>query len=202
MNRFMLAVVSPVMLIAAPVLAAAPESEGHGGEKAGVLPTVAQGIVPMLVTLVVFGIVFAVLAVLVWPKITKALHEREAKIRSEIESAETARKQAKAALDQYERALSDARAEAQRELEKAKVLQAQQLTEMKAKNDADMAIAKDKAMREIEAAKKLAIQEVYGQGAQLASMVAGRILQREINAGDQQRFVDEAVATLGKVSQN
>jgi F-type H+-transporting ATPase subunit b len=176
---------------------AAPES----GEKAGVLPTMLQGLVPMIVSLVVFGLVFAILAVKVWPVIVKALNERESKIRSEIESAEMARQQAKAALDQYERALAEARAEAQRELEKAKSLQAAQLAELKAKNDVAIAMERDKAMREIDASKKLAIQEIYAQGAALSTAVAGRILQRELNPADYQRLVDEAVAGLG-VSKN
>lgn len=179
-------------LIASSTALGAPE----GGEKAGVLPTLAQGIVPMIVSLAVFGIVFAILAVAVWPKITKGLAEREAKIRSEIESAEMARQEAKMALEQYERALADARTQAQKELDKAKALQSQQLTELRAKADAEMAGLKDKAMHEIEAAKKIAIQEIYSQGAALSTAVAGRILQRELNPSDYQRLVDEAVGGL------
>lgn len=199
MNRLPAAL---ALTLLAPALALASSSpppaggEGAAPESAGVLPTLTQAIMPMIVTFVVFGIVFAILAVKVWPTITKALHEREAKIRSEIEAAEHARQQAKAALAQYERALSDARAEAQKELERAKGLQAQQLAEMKARNDAVIAAEKDKALREIEAAKRLAIQDVYTQGAQLSTMVAGRILKRELNAGDYQRLVDEAVGSL------
>lgn len=205
MNTRLAAFLTPALALAAAALGApeAGHADGaaHAGEhavpKAGVLPEVNQGIIPMIVSILVFVVVFAVLAVKVWPPIVKSLNEREAKIRSEIESAEMARQQAKAALDQYERALADARAQGQRELEKAKALQAQQLSEMRAKADADLAQAKDKAMREIDAAKKIAIQEVYAQGAALSTMVAGRILKRELNASDQQRFVDEALANLG-----
>lgn len=193
MSRRSIAFLLSALSFTPAVLASAAEE----GEKAGVLPTGPQGLVPMIVTIAVFGIVFVILAAKVWPTIVKALNEREAKIRSEIEAAETARQQAKAALDQYERALSDARAEAQRELEKAKANQAQQLAEMKAKNDAMIAAERDKAMREIDAAKKLAIQEIYAQGAQLSTAVAGKILQRELNPSDYQRLVDEAVHNLG-----
>lgn len=195
MNRFAARLV-PAVLTLALCSTALGAPEGGEGEKAGVLPTMAQGIVPMIVSLVVFGVVFAILAVAVWPKITKGLAEREAKIRSEIESAEMARKEAKMALEQYERALADARAQAQKELDKAKALQGQQLNELRAKADAEMAGMKDKAMREIEAAKKLAIQEIYTQGAALSTAVAGRILQRELNPSDYQRLVDEAVGGL------
>jgi F-type H+-transporting ATPase subunit b len=67
-----------------------------------------------ITALVVFAVVFAVLATKVWPTITKGLDERANKITGEIEAAENARKQAKDALEQYQQSLKQARAEARR----------------------------------------------------------------------------------------
>lgn len=172
---------------------------GEHGEKAGVLPTIEQGVVPMLVSIGVFAAVLAILSAKVWPAIAKGLSDREHKIKSEIEAAEKARADAKAALEGYERALADARSQAQKELDAAKAAATAAANELKAKSEADMAAAKDKAMREIDAAKKQALAEIYGEASGLATMVAGKILQRELNAGDQQRLVNDCLTQLQSV---
>jgi F-type H+-transporting ATPase subunit b len=154
--------------------------EGGGEPKAGVLPTVEQGIAPSVISLVVFGLVLAVVATKVWPQIAKGLDERATKIRDEIAAAEAARKQAKEALEQYERSLAEARAEAQRMLEKTKAQQQELANELKAKADQELNAMKDRARRDIESAKRAAISEIYNEAANLATSVAGKILQREV----------------------
>lgn len=169
----------------------------HAGEpEAGVLPSPEQGIVPSVVSLLVFGIVFAVVATVAWPKIAKGLDERATKIREEIAAAEDARKQAKEALEQYEKSLADARAEAQRMLEKTKAQQQELANELKAKADAELTAMKERARRDIESAKRAALSEIYNETANLATSVAAKILQREVTPRDQQRLVDESLAQL------
>src|SRR5262245_53530355 len=97
---------SPATLAAAALALAGPAmpllaaEEGH--EEVGAIPTVQQGLVTGITAIVVFAVVLAILQVKVWPMITKALDERAAKIKSEIEAAEQARQQAKDALEQYQ----------------------------------------------------------------------------------------------------
>jgi F-type H+-transporting ATPase subunit b len=102
--------------VATPLIAFAQE-HGHAAEEVGALPTVKQGLWTGVTAIIVFVVVLAVLATKVWPVIGRALDERADKIKSEIAAAENARKQAKDALEQYERSLADARAEAQRMLD-------------------------------------------------------------------------------------
>lgn len=178
---------------------AAPEA-GHAHiETAGVVPTVQQGIVPMLVGIIVFVVVLAVLSLKVWPAILKGLKDREDKIRNEIESAEMARQQAKEALEQYSKSLAEARAEAQKMLDQTRAQQAALAAELKAKADAELTILREKAMKDITAAKQAAVSELYAEAANLASAVAGKILKREINANDQRRLVEESLTQLQSV---
>ena len=173
---------------------------GHGdhghGEKPGVLPTFAQGIAPMVVSLVVFGLVFAVLSTTAWPKIVKGLKDREEKIRTEIEAAETAQKQAKNALQEYERNLAQAKAEAQRMLDETKAQQQALAAELKAKADVELNAMREKAKRDIETAKRAAIDEIYGHAAGAATQMASKILRREIGTQDQQRLIQESLGEL------
>jgi len=195
-----------LLLAAAALLAAATsamaadpvnaDAAGHGHEKAGVLPTIEQGIVPMIVTLVTFGMVLALLGVFVWPKIMGGLKDRENKIREEIESAEMARQQAKEALEQYQKSLADARAEAQKMLETTRAQQTSLAAELRAKADVELTDLRDRAMRDIEAAKRAAVSEMYAQSTNLAAMIAGKILRRQISTNDNQQLVEESLRQM------
>jgi F-type H+-transporting ATPase subunit b len=172
----------------------------HAGEAAhevvGALPSASQGAVTGITAIVVFGAVFAVLALKVWPTIAKGLDDRANKIRDEIRSAEQARKQAREALEQYEQSLKEARMEAQKMLDKARAQQQVMLDEMKAKNEVEIVQMREKARKDIDAAKKEALAELYGTASELAASAASKILRREVSAGDTRRLMDETMGQL------
>lgn len=146
--------------------------------------------------LVVASVAFTLLMWKVWPVITKGLDERNDKILGEIKAAEDARAQAKQALADYEKSLADAREEATRTIAEARA-EAQRLAdEMKASNERDLAERMARAKADIEAAKKAAVADIHNHASELASTVAGRILQREISPGDQARLVEESIREL------
>lgn len=171
-------------------------ADGHAADEHGVIGSISQGLVSGITAILVFVIVLAILSKMVWPKIQAGLDEREKKIRDEIESAEEARKQAKDALDSYEKSLAEARTEAQQMLDSAKADQQKLTAELRAKAEVDLGAMKEKAQREIESAKRAAVAEIYNEAATLATSIASKILAREVSTEDQQRLVDEAVAEL------
>ena len=114
----------------------------------------------------------------------------------EIAAAERARKQAADALDEYEKNLAEARAEAKAMLEQTKAEQAELAASLKAKADKELTELRDRARQDIEAAKRAAVNEIYAESVALASNIAGKILQREVSAGDQQRLVEESLAEM------
>lgn len=172
-------------------------TDAHGATPAGVLD--AGNWLPGVTALIVFLIAFGILATQVWPKITRALDEREAKIRDEIKSAEDAREQAKAALAQYERELAGAREEASRMIQQAKGQAKAVAEDLKKRNEQEVAELRQRATREIQTAKENAISELHAEAATLATAIASRILQREISADDQRRLVDESLDRLTTV---
>lgn len=190
------AVLTPAIALAQEHAAPAAEHAAEHAEKAGVLPTAEQAIVPMIVSLAVFSVVFAVLAVKVWPAILSGLRDRENKIRTEIESAEKARKEAKDALEQYQTSLQQARAEASRMLEQTKAQQGALAAELKAKADAELSAMRERAMKDIESAKRAAVNEIYAEAANLSTTIASKILRREIRAEDQRGLVEESLSQL------
>lgn len=174
-------------------------ADGHGGA-ASPLPKPKEALGPAITAIVVFGIVSFVLGTKVWPMITSGLDERNAKIREEIASAEAAQKQARAALEEYEKSLAEARLEAQRMLDEARTQQAVITAELKAKADRELTEMREKAKREIESAKKAALGEIYAESVNLATQMAGKILQREVTVADQERMLEESLGELTSAS--
>ena len=178
-------------------LLAADEAAEHGVESAELM---AANWLPAVTALVVFLLAFGFLYVKVWPKIAQGLEDRENKIRHEIESAEQAREQAKAALAEYERSLASAREEANAMIVKAKADAKAAGEQLRARNEADLMEMKQRATREIDSAKAAAIGELHTQATMLATDIAGKILAREITAEDQQRLINESLDELGTAS--
>ena len=178
-------------------LLAADEAAEHGAESAELM---AANWLPAVTALVVFLLAFGFLYMKVWPKIVQGLEDRENKIRQEIESAEQAREQAKAALAEYERSLASAREEANAMIVKAKADAKAAGEQLRARNEADLIEMKQRAARDIESAKAAAIGELHRQAVMLATDIAGKILSHEMTAQDQQRLINESLDELGASS--
>jgi len=159
-------------------------------------------LVPALTSIVVFLIFFFILRATVWPKIINGLDERANKIRGEIQAAEDARADAEAAQQEYKQSLAAARQEAAEMIAKARTDANLAAEELRRRNESEITDLKHRAAQDIEAAKRSAISDLHAEAAALASLIAGKILKREITAQDQQTLIDEALGELGKVGEN
>jgi len=111
-------------------------------------------------------------------------------------AAEAAQQQARAALEEYEKSLAEARVEAQRMLDETRPEQGRLAAELKTKAERELGEMRDKAKREIESAKKQALNELYNESVNLATVMAGKILAREVTVDDQQKLMDESLAEM------
>ncbi len=169
-------------------------------EPANPIATPKEGFATGLTAIVLFLIVFGILSVAVWPKIVSGLDERNDKIKGEIAAAEDARMQAKEALNEYEKNLADARAQAQQMLEETKAAQGELAAQLKARAETELGELREKAKADIEAAKKQALNELYSESVNLATVMAGKILKREVSVNDEQRLMEESLAELKTVN--
>lgn len=154
--------------------------------------------VQFVITVVVFLIAFFVLAKTAWPKILGGLEAREEKIRKDIFAAEEAKEKATEAMAQYEKSLAEARAEANEMLEKTKAEQSRMAAQLKAEAETELNAMRDDARRNIDNAKRAALQEIYTEAANVATAVAQKILEREVNEADQKQLVEETVSEFTK----
>ncbi len=146
---------------------------------------------------IVFIALFMLLKSKAWGPILKGLQDRENKIKNDLEEAERQNKQAAETLKEYQSQLADAQNQARKVIEQART-DASRL----AQQEKDQAIAEINSMRQraeadIRAAKEQAVSEIYTQVATVSTQVAGKILQREVNADDNQQLIEQALGEIG-----
>jgi F-type H+-transporting ATPase subunit b len=141
---------------------------------------------------------FALLRVLVWPRIIAGLDERYAKIKGEIDAAEKARREAESAQRKFEEKLRQAQEEATRTIAEAQATARKVADELRAKNDTELADMKARALADIQSAREAAVKELNDHSVALAATMASKILRREVSAGDQSRLVSESLAELSR----
>ena len=131
------------------------DGEGDGGFWATAAPIIPH---PMefFFGLVVFAILYYVVAKRVVPRLEKIYAERTAAIEGGIHKAEEAQAAAQAALDQYNAQLHEARAEASRIREDAKAQGAQIVAELRDKAQQEAARITESAHKQIEAERQQA----------------------------------------------
>jgi F-type H+-transporting ATPase subunit b len=151
----------------------------------------------LIIGSVSFLIVFAVLYRVLFPRIQKTLEERTNEIEGGLERAETAQREAKQTLEQYQAQLADARHEASRLRQEAQEEGARILAELRERGEAERQRLVAAAHEQIEADRAQAIQalraEVGALAVELASRVVGESLEEEAR---QRRVVDRFLAEL------
>ena len=151
---------------------------------------------PVIASVVVFLLVFGILATVVWPKILGGLEDRQQKIQGDIEQAEQSRAEAEKAKADFEAQLAEARKQAAETVAQAKADAQRVADELRAANDAELTQLRTKAMADIESAKSAAVAEIHAEAGALATAVASKILGREITVADQQQLVQESLAEM------
>lgn len=191
-HQWMLNLVACSMVLGLPAMVLAAD-DGHGHGPVNKNPanwdwvTFLSAIVVVLLALLVVG-------TQVWPKIIAGLDARDEKIRSEIAGAEEARRQADEAMKEYQSRLAEAKAEAVALIEKTKAEQSRLAADLRSKAEVELTELRQTARQQIELAKKAALNEIYNEAVTLSTAIAAKILQREVNADDQRRLVEETVA--------
>ena len=174
--------------VPAVVLAAAEE-----GEPSPLMPHLSE----LIVGLVAFTLLFFFLRARVFPLFEKTYAERSEAIEGGIRRAEEAQADAQRALEQYRSQLADARGEAARIREDAKVQGAAILAEMRQTAQAEAARITERAQTQLAAEREQVVRslraEVGTLATQLAERVVGESLADDARAG---RVVERFLAEL------
>ncbi|MBH58413.1 MAG: ATP synthase F0 subunit B [Planctomycetaceae bacterium] len=147
-------------------------------------------------TLIVFILMMVVLRFAAWNPIKKALEEREQGIIDHIADARRSAEKAERLLEEYEAKIAAAAqeaneivAEGRRDAEATKdriVKEAQQAATAE----------RDRALNDIVIAKNAALQDVAEKSADIAVALAGKIVNKELNASDHQALIKETLDNI------
>jgi F-type H+-transporting ATPase subunit b len=162
------------------------------GQQNPLVPDISE----LIVGLVVFIIVFAILAKVLMPRISKTLAERTDLIEGGLNRADEAQAEAKRVLDEYKAQLAEARHEASRMREEAKEQGSQIKAELRAQGEAERQRIVEAAHAQIDADRQQAINalraEVGTMAVELASRIVGESLEDEARQrGTVDRFLAE-----------
>ncbi len=141
--------------------------------------------------LVVFAILYVIVARRVVPRLEEIYANRTAAIEGGISMAEAAQKEAQAALEQYNAQLREAREEATRIREDAKAQGAQIIAELREKATQEAGRITDSASKQIEAERQQAIVQLRGEVGRLSTELASRIVGESLEDETRQRGIVE-----------
>jgi F-type H+-transporting ATPase subunit b len=147
----------------------------------------------LIVGAVAFAILFFFMAKWVLPRIGTLLDERREKIQGEMEKAEASRVEADAELARYREQLANAREEGNRIIEEARRTADQLRVDIQAKaeQEADATVAR--AQDEIRAERDRVFQELRSQVADIAVVLAGKVVGAELDPASHERLIDEYI---------
>ena len=157
---------------------------------------VQPGLGLMIWTLLAFGITMLVLKRFAFPLISDALEERAQKVAKNIEESELQRAEAEQVLAEYRERLKEAREQADdivaRATRAGDAAQAEATAEGKAKREELVAAAR----RDIEVETKRSLEQIRKEIADLTVLATEKVARKTLDADDQRRLVEEALADV------
>ena len=129
--------------------------------------------------------------------VMKMITDRQKEIDDMYANADSAKADAEAMRDEYQRKLSDAQATSDRIVKEAMARGQAREEEILRKANADAAAIMDKASADIAQEKKKAINDAKNEISGLAMAIAGKVVERELNEADQTQLIDRFIEELG-----
>ncbi len=142
-------------------------------------------------------LLFLLLSYLLFNPVRKMLTDRQEKIKNDIENAETDKADAAILKAEYEKRLSEVEKEAEGILSEArkKAIANEGRIVAEAKEEANRII--EAARRESELEKRRAADEVKQEMIKVASLMAAKVIERQVDTTIQQELVEETLRGLG-----
>ncbi len=153
--------------------------------------------IEMVLSLVVFGILFYLVKKFVVPNFEKTFAERTSAIEGGLQAAETKQAEADSKLAELEERLAEARHEAAKIREEAREQGAQIVSEMRDQAQEESTRIVENGKAQIEAERKQAVASLRAEVGSLATSLAGRIVGESLEDDERSsRVVDRFLADL------
>jgi F-type H+-transporting ATPase subunit b len=170
------------------------QAEGGGDEGGSFLVSPALGL--MIWTLALFAFTMWVLSKVALPRIGEALDRRANAIRESIEAAERQREEADQLLNEYRERLKEAREQAEDIVARARKAAEAAVVEATAEGKTKRSELVAAARRDIETETRRSLERIRKEVADLTVLATEKVTRKSLNAEDQQRLVEEALAEV------
>jgi F-type H+-transporting ATPase subunit b len=152
-------------------------------------------------TIVVFALLLYVLRKLAWKPWLEATQRRENSIQQARDDAQRARDEAQRLRDQFQGEMDRASEKVRGILDEARGDAQRATDDLLGKARMEIQKERERLHREITMARDQALQEIWNQTAQLATLVSAKAIRRQLSADDHRRLVDEAITELRQAGQ-
>lgn len=180
-----------------PAASARPAAAEHGQEEVNLNPLDFQGDLAIW-TGAVFLVLLVILWMFAWRPIANGLQKREQRIADEIASAERSNAEARELLKEHEKRLAAAGEEVRQMLDAARRDAEQVGHQIVEKAQADAQAEHRRALEEIDQAAASALRELAQESAALAVSLAGKIVDRQLDAAAHSQLIEQAVSDFSK----
>ena len=147
-------------------------------------------------TIVTFLVLLALLAKFAWRPLLQALESRQERIRKSLEDAERARQELERLQQESAKMMQQARIEAESIVTQTRA-DAERLREelkQKAKDEADNILRN--AQQQIQLQTRQAIQQIRHEVADIAVLLASKLIERNIAKEDNARLIDDTLKQI------
>lgn len=149
-------------------------------------------------TIITFVVLVVVLRAIAWKPLLDALTAREERIRSSLQQADQAQRQAEKLLEENRKQLAMAEEQAQRIITEGRGMGERLKTEILERAQQSSRQMIEQAKDEIRREKDAALKELRTEVADLAIQAAGKILDANLDTPKQRRLVDAVIDQLRK----
>lgn len=148
--------------------------------------------------LFVFVLLLLILRKKAWEPILEGLQKREQTIKSAAEEAKRARDETQRVTAEFQKDMAQKMAEIPKIMEEARRKAEELKEQMRTQSAKEIQDERQRLRREIDTAKDQALQELWKQAAQLATLLSAKAIGRHISEEDHRRLIDETVAELSQ----
>ena len=150
----------------------------------------------MIWTIVCFGVAYFVLKRYAFGPIQKTIDERRERIQSSIAEADRAREEARKLLEEHKALIGQARREAEQIRAEVRADAEAMRDRVREETEVDRQRRLEETRRQIEAETVRSLTLIRQEVAELTVLAVSKVTGKVLDAGDQRRLIDEAIASL------
>ena len=163
----------------------------------GNLDVISVNLWQIVISLLNLLIMFLILKKFLFKPVSKMLADRQNQVDEVYAAADKDRSEAGSMRKEYETRLAAAREEADSIVRDAKQTAQRTGDAIVAEANAQAAHNKQRAEHEIEVERRQMLADVRGEISDMAVAIAGKVVERELNADDHASLVDEFIRNVG-----